>query len=58
MTQSGHGTRDSARSARFPKFRRVSSIGRAVRKEVVHTVELVPATAVVLRAWACVQGQR
>jgi hypothetical protein len=68
MTQSGQGTRDCSRSARFPKFRRGSSIGRAVRKEavrkevvrkeVVHTVELVPATAVVLWAWACVRGQR
>jgi hypothetical protein len=38
-------------------------IGRGVRKEVVRkegdrTAVLVPATAVVSRAWACVQGQQ
>ena len=29
-----------------------------VCKEVVHTAVLVPATAVVLWAWACVRGQQ
>ena len=70
--------RDCSDSARFPKLRRVSPIGRAVRKEVVRkevvreevvreevvrkevapTVVLVPATAVVLWAWACVRGRQ
>jgi hypothetical protein len=66
--------RDCSHSVRFPKLRRVSTIGRAARKEVVrkevvrkeavrkevavHTVVLMPATAVVLWASACVRGQQ
>jgi hypothetical protein len=44
-------------------LRRVSPIGTAVRKgvvhkEVVHTVVVLPATAMVLWAWAGVRGQQ